>query len=160
MTNTMTRSAILTAIVAVVLTAGACGGGKPAAPVTTESAVQYPEPRYPSYLKPVSSVEEVLPHVRPLVRNKTGFQGAGLGIAKAGDTVTFVTGPDADDMIVAAVKRAMEERDVKVNVVPEYEMVGVSKQDALEYRTDPPLLHLGAGLHGSGHMGRIELSGS
>ncbi len=134
MTNTMNRSAILIAISAVALIAGGCGGGKPAAPVTTGSAVQYPEPRYPSYLKPVSSVEEVLPHVRPLVRNKTGFQGAGLGIAKAGDTVTFVTGPDADDMIVAAVKRAMEERDVKVNVVPEYEMVGVSKQDALEFR--------------------------
>jgi len=75
----------------------------------------------------------VLPHVRPLVRNKTGFQGAGLGIANSGDTVTFVTGSTADPLIVDAVKRAMEERGVKVNVVPEYEMVGVSKADADEY---------------------------
>jgi hypothetical protein len=137
MTLPVRRAAWLATIAAGCALAAACGrgngGAKQRVPAATEAA-QYPEPRYPSYLKPVSSIEEVLPHVRPLVRNKTGFQGAGLGIAKAGDTVTFVTGPDADEMIVGAVKRAMEERDVKVNVVPEYEMVGVSKQDALEYR--------------------------
>jgi hypothetical protein len=134
MTNTVTRSAKWLGIAAATIAAAACGGAqKTAAPAAKEAAVQYPEPRYPSYLKPVSSIEEVLPHVRPLVRNKTGFQGAGLGIVNAGETVTFVTGPDADDMIVAAVKRAMEERGVKVNVVPEYEMVGVSKDDALAY---------------------------
>src|SRR3954469_5360405 len=84
-------------------------------PASTEAGT-YPEPRYPSYLKPVSSIEEVLPHVRPLVRNKTGFQGAGLGIANPGDIVTFVIAPTAEDMIVQAVKRAMEERGVKVNL--------------------------------------------
>ena len=126
------RSA-LAAVILATLAAGGCGR-KETAPGRAEPAVQYPEPRYPSYLRPVSTIEEILPHVRPLVRNKTGFQGAGLGIAKSGDTVTFVTGPDADDLIVQAVKRAMEERGVKVNVVPEYEMVGVSKEDALEFR--------------------------
>src|SRR5258708_40088221 len=88
-----------------------------------DAAIQYPEPRYPSYLKPPASIDEVLPHVRPLVRNKTGFQGAGLGIAQSGDTVTFVLGPDAEDLVVQAVKRAMEERGVHVNLVHEYEMV-------------------------------------
>ena len=36
-------------------------------------------------------------------------------------------------MIVQAVKKAMEERGVKVNVVHEYEVVGVSKEDADAY---------------------------
>jgi hypothetical protein len=83
----------------------------------------------------VSTVEEVLPHVRPLARNKTGVQGAGLGVANPGETVTFVTTSAAHPLIVEAVKRAMEERGVKVNVVPEYEMVGVSKADAVEFQT-------------------------
>jgi hypothetical protein len=134
MTNKCLSRTMRAGALAAALAAGACGGGaKSSASATTDAAVQYPEPRYPSYLKPVSTIEEILPHVRPLVRNKTGFQGAGLGIATAGETVTFVTTPAAEPLIVEAVKRAMEERGVKVNVVPEYEMVGVSKEDALEY---------------------------
>jgi len=100
--------------------------------VRPAAAIQYPEPRYPSYLKPPTSIDEVLPHVRPLVRNKTGFQGAGLGVAQSGDTVTFVLGLDADDLIVQAVKQAMEERGVHVHLVHEYEMVGISRDDALD----------------------------
>jgi len=112
--------------VLVALAGTACRRGAVEQTAATPAAERYPEPRFPSYLKPVTSVEDVLSHVRPLVRNKTGFQGAGLCIANAGDTVTFVTTPTADPLIVEAVKRAMEERKVKVNVVPEYEMVGVS----------------------------------
>jgi hypothetical protein len=131
------RRLALPGVLVVAMAGAACGGSETrqsAAPAAAEPAVQYPEPRYPSYLKPTSSVEEIIQHVRPLVRNKTGFQGAGLGIANPGDTVTFVTSADAEDLIIEAVKRAMEERGVKVNVVPEYEMVGVSKADAMAYR--------------------------
>jgi hypothetical protein len=131
------RRLALPGVLVVAMAGAACGGSETrqsAAPAAAEPAVQYPEPRYPSYLKPTSSVDEIIQHVRPLVRNKTGFQGAGLGIANPGDTVTFVTSADAEDLIVEAVKRAMEERGVKVNVVPEYEMVGVSKADAMAYR--------------------------
>src|SRR4030095_1362013 len=39
----------------------------------------------------------------------------------------------AEDMIVHAVKRAMEERGVKVNLVPEYEVAGVSREDAARF---------------------------
>jgi hypothetical protein len=138
----LSRTAGAAALFAAV-TITACGGGAPAPAATSTSSTAagtsvaggpYPEPRYPSYLKPVSTLEEVLPHVRPLVRNKTGFQGAGLGIVNAGETVVFVTTPAAEPLIVEAVKKAMEERGVKVNVVPEYEMVGVSKDDAFEYQ--------------------------
>ena len=75
----------------------------------------------------------MLPHVRPLARNKIGFQGNGLGIAQAGDTVAFILPATAEDMIVQAVKRAMEERRVKVNLVPEYEVAGVSREDAAAF---------------------------
>lgn len=118
------------------IAASACSGRSgPARDAAAPAALDYPEPRFPAYLKPISKVEEVLPHVRLLARNKTGVQGAGLGVASAGDTVTFVTTSASDPLIVEAVKRAMEERGVKVNVVPEYEMVGISKEDALEYQT-------------------------
>jgi hypothetical protein len=135
MTNKRARCAALAGIIVAAASAGACGRSKPQPDSSSaDAAIQYPEPRYPSYLKPVSTIDEVLPHVRPLVRNKTGFQGAGLGIVKTGETVTFVTTPSAEPLIVEAVKRAMEERGVKINVVPEYEMVGVSKEDALAYQ--------------------------
>ena len=127
-TNGMTIRPCLLFVAALV---AGCGGRSPAAP---DADVRYPEPRFPSYLRAPGSVEEILPHVRPLVRNKTGFQGAGLGIANAGDTVAFVIGPYAEDLIVEAVKRAMEERGVRVNVVHDYEMVGVGREDAREFQ--------------------------
>jgi hypothetical protein len=81
----------------------------------------------------MTSDEKVLPHVRPLARNKIGFQGNGLGIAQAGDTVAFILPATAEDMIVQAVKRAVEERGVKVNLVQEYEVAGVSRDDAARF---------------------------
>ena len=40
----------------------------------------------------------------------------------------------AEDMVVQAIKRAIEERGVKVNLLYEYELVGVSRADAAELR--------------------------
>jgi len=130
MTINRSRSAVSAVVLALVCAAGC----RQTAPAPAETASEsYPEPRFPSYLKPIATVEEVLPHVRPLVRAKTGVQGAGLGVANAGETVTFVTQSTSEPLIVEAVKKAMEERGVKVNVVPEYEMVGISKADADAY---------------------------
>src|ERR1700752_1822230 len=39
--------------------------------------LSYPEPRFPSYLKPPKSIDDMLPAVRVLVRNKSGFLGKG-----------------------------------------------------------------------------------
>jgi hypothetical protein len=125
---------LIAVVAGLVLALAAACSSKPKATEGAAGPAAYPEPRFPSYLKPPSSVEEVVPHVRPLVRNKTGFQGGGLGVAQQGDTVTFVLGPNAEDMIVEGVKRAMEERGVKVNLLHEYEAVGVSREDALEYQ--------------------------
>ena len=129
MTNGIAQ-ACMAAFSVLILAAVACGTRQQSAERT---AVRYPEPRFPSYLKPPASVDEVMPHVRPLARNKIGFQGNGLGIAQAGDTVVFILPATAEDMIVQAVKRAMEERGVKVNLVPEYEVAGVSRDDAAAF---------------------------
>jgi hypothetical protein len=94
----------------------------------------YMEPRFPSYLRPPSSVDEVLPHVRPLVRARVGLQGAGLGIAEPGETVLFVVSIDAEPMILDAVTQAMEERGVNVVIKRDYELVGVSEDEAVAFR--------------------------
>jgi len=99
---------------ALLLLATGCGPKPNAA--DAPGAVAYPPPRYPSYLKPPSSIEEVLPHVRPLARNRTGFQGGGLGIAQPGETVTFVLGPNAEDLIVEY-KAAGNEGDLQSTLV-------------------------------------------
>jgi hypothetical protein len=127
-----TRIAARLGAAALLLLATGCSPKPDAA--DAPGAAAYPAPRYPSYLKPPSSIEEVLPRVRPLARNRTGFQGGGLGIAQPGETVTFVLGPNAEDLIVEGVKKAMEERGVHVNLLHEYEAVGVSHGDALELR--------------------------
>ena len=80
--NRVARGAAAAALAAL---AAACSGGTSApGPGLDRPRPVHPEPRFPSYLKPVSTVEDVLPHVRSLVRTKSGVQGAGLGVANAG----------------------------------------------------------------------------
>ena len=118
----------------------AAGGLRQAAtgPAGQSRRFGYPGAALPSYLKPVS-----IDRGGPAARAAAGpeqdrLPGRRTRHREFGETVTFVTAPGCRDLIVEAVKRAMEERGVKVNVVPEYEMVGVSKEDALEFRPDPP----------------------
>ena len=104
------------------------------APATGPAKADYPEPRFPSYLKPPSSIDEVMPYIRPLVRSRTGLQGAGLGIAEKGETVLFIVATDAEDMIVEAVVKGMSERGVNTIVKRDYEIVGIPREEALDYR--------------------------
>jgi hypothetical protein len=110
-------------------------GGAPRteSPEANSTTGEYPEPRFPSYLKPPSSIEEVMPHVRPLARARHGLQGAGLGLVEKGESVLFVVSSTAEDMIVDAVTKAMEERGVTVTVKRDYEIVGVPRDQALAY---------------------------
>src|SRR5262245_50287798 len=94
MSISRSRSRVLGAAGAVLVLTAGCSS-RPGSRETA-GAADYPRPRYPSYLKPPSSIDDVLPHVRPLARNRTGFQGGGLGIAQPGETVTFVLGPNAE----------------------------------------------------------------
>ncbi len=97
-------------------------------------AHKYLEPRFPSYLRPPKSVDDVMPYARRLVRNNSQRGGKGFGAAQSGQTILIVPIVTADPMILDAITRAMGERKVKVQVVPDYEMVGVSKEAALSVR--------------------------
>ena len=145
-----TRLCTALILVSVALTAAACGGGsgqpaeEKAAPAETTTAGglqarpapegrQYPAPRFPAYLKPLSSIDEVMPQVRVLVRNKSGFLGKGLGILEPGDTVLLVPTAEAEEMIIEAIKRALEERKITVDIKYDYEMVGLTRKQADDF---------------------------
>ena len=98
----------------------------------------YPAPRWPSYLKKPTSVEEIMPHARDLVRNKAGFggnsPGLGLGLLQPGEEVMIVPDTTAEDFVVQALLKALAERGVQADIVPNYKLVGVSKEDAEQIR--------------------------
>ena len=131
------RARVLT-IAIVALAAVACGGSTPTEPPagTTKAgpAITYPGPRFPSYLKPPSTIDEIMPYVRPIARNKSGYQGGGLGLADPGETVLIVASDDGEPLIIDAVQKAMEERGVQVVVRREYEMAGLTKAEADELK--------------------------
>src|SRR5262245_64399352 len=92
----------------------------------TAEPIKYYVPRFPSYTKAPKSVEEVMPFARSVARQATGLQGDGFGILKEGESVALVLTATAEDMVVQAITRALEERGIKVNLLYEYELVGVS----------------------------------
>src|SRR5437870_12620112 len=92
-------------------------------------STKYPAPRFPSYLKPPKSIEDIMPFTRAAVRQTGGRTP--LGLAEKGTTVAIFSEP-AEDMIMQAIKRAYEERGVKVQIVPEHQLLGVSKEEALK----------------------------
>ena len=131
------------AVVAVALFAAACNSPKggstssatssAAAPVETIKA-GYPAPRFPEYLRPPKTVDEMMPQIRRIVRARSGFQGVGLGVMNPGETVGLVVGINADDMTLAALQKGLAERKVKAVILHDYELNGVSREDAQELR--------------------------
>ena len=91
---------------------------------------KYPPPRFPSYLKPPKSIEDVMPFARAAVRQTGGRTP--LGLVEKGMTVAIFTEPAAEDMVMQAIKRAYEERGVKVQIVPEHQLLGVTKEEAIK----------------------------
>jgi hypothetical protein len=129
---------ISSALLATVLISAGCGGNE--TPETaqdsndTSGQAAYPAPRWPSYFKPPTSVDDLLPAARRLVRNTSGFQGKGLGILEAGDEVLLVPTEAADPMVMEAITRALEERKIKPHVKFTYEFLGQTREQALALR--------------------------
>ena len=96
----------------------------------TRKTSRYLEPRFPSYLKRPRSIEDVMPYARRLARNQSQRGGKGLGVTQSGDTAVLVTTLGADPMILEAIRRALEERGVKPQILYEHELVGVPQADA------------------------------
>jgi hypothetical protein len=95
---------------------------------------KYPAPRFPSYTKAPKSIDEIMPYARAIARQTTGLQGDGFGIIKDGESVALVLTATAEDTVVQAIKRAIEERGVKVHQLFDYELVGVSRAEAADLR--------------------------
>ncbi len=115
----------------------ACSDSKPSntqAPAAGAQASgpqeKYPEPRWPSYFKPPKSADDLMPAARVLVRNRSGFQGKGMGILEPGESVLIVHEYTADPMVLEAVRRALVERKITPHIKASYELLGVSKEQA------------------------------
>ena len=117
-----------------------------------ENTTKYPAPRFPSYLKPPKSIEDVMPFARAAVRQTGGRTP--LGLVEKGMATLIVTEVNADPMIMQAIKRAFEERGVKAYVLSEYELLGVNKEDASESHSIFALVHRGTRLYGSAPLAR------
>ena len=97
---------------------------------------QYPAPRFPSYVKQPKSVDDLMPKAREfvLVTGSLGPTAVGMGTFKSGDTLLLVPDVTAEDIPLEAVRRALEERSIKVVIRTEAEMVGLSREDAEFFR--------------------------
>ena len=83
----------------------------------TAEKAGYAPPRFPSYTSAPKSLDEVMPYARALARQTTGLQGDGFGILKEGESVALVLTATSEDLVVQAIKRAIEERGVKVQLL-------------------------------------------
>ena len=92
----------------------------------------YPSPRFPSYLKPPKNIDDIMPYARAAVRQTGGRTP--LGLVEKGSTALIVTDAGAEPVVMQAIKRAYEERGVKVQIVPDNELVGVSAAEARKVR--------------------------
>ena len=111
----------------------ACGGGSQPQPAEkkAEQTMEYRSPRWPSYFKPPTSVDELMPAARTLVRNRSGLQGNGIGILNAGESVLIVANLNGDPVVLDAIKRALEERQITPHIKFGYELIGQTKEQAL-----------------------------
>lgn len=82
-----------------------------------ESA-KYPAPRFPSYLRPPKSIDDIMPFARAAVRQTGGRTP--LGLVEKGMAALIVNEVNADAMVMQAIKKAYEERGVKIYIVSEH----------------------------------------
>src|SRR5258705_3008568 len=78
-------------------------------------STKYPAPRFPSYLKPPKSIDDIMPFARAAVR-QTGARTP-LGLVENGTAALIVTEVGADSMVMQANKRADEQRGGKTYIV-------------------------------------------
>ncbi len=96
-----------------------------------------PPPAFPSYLKKPDNIEQLMPAARAASRQSQGR--APLGLVDAGKHLLIVVGEIRDTrpnmMVQEAIKRAMEERGVKTTVLTIWDLLGMSQEEYLDFRT-------------------------
>jgi hypothetical protein len=131
------KASSVVSLIALLIAGAACrGNGKPAAegeaPGTSQADAAkavYPAPRWPSYFRPPKSVDDLMAPARTLVRNKSGFLGVGMGVLQPGESVLLVPNATSDPMVIEAIRRALNERKVKVHIKYTYEFMGQTRED-------------------------------
>jgi hypothetical protein len=91
---------------------------------------KYPAPRFPSYVKPPKSIDDIMPFARAAVRQTGGRTP--LGLVEKGTLIGLVTEPIADDTVLQAIVRAYKERGVEARIIPEHELAGVNREEVLK----------------------------
>ena len=95
-----------------------------------------PAPAFPSYLRAPGSVEELMPQARAASRQTGGRTP--LGLALPGKQMVIFIGEIRDAwpnmMVQEAIRRALEERGVKVTIVTMWEALGLSESDFRQVR--------------------------
>lgn len=117
------RSVVVGILCACVLAAAMVLGG------ATAFAADYPKPRFPSYLKPPRSVEDLMPAARTAVRQTGGMSP--LGLAKPGQKVLILVPSNQEPMVVEAIIRAFKERGVDATVKYVYDLRGMTREQAI-----------------------------
>src|SRR5687767_11706693 len=89
------------------------------------------QPAFPSYLKKVNSVDELMPQARAAVRQTGGRTP--LGLVLPGKTLLIVVGeirePKPNFMVQEAITRAMKERGANAVVATTWDLLGVAEKD-------------------------------
>jgi hypothetical protein len=98
----------------------------------TTAAEGYPAPRFPKYLRTVTSVEPLMPSARLAVRQIGGRTP--LGLIRSGEHVLLAVPDRQDRLVVDAIKRALEERGAKVTVLFNAQAQGFTDRQARENR--------------------------
>jgi hypothetical protein len=131
----MRQVPLIASVVALVVAVAGCGlSGEEE--TKTESASSFPAPRGPKIVE-ARTVEEALPYARKLVANKSNFLGRGLGELKAGEKALLVTSSSIGasvgaetNIYIDAVMQALRERGVTPILMHDYEIVGVTREQA------------------------------
>jgi len=85
-----------------------------------------PDAKFPDYLKKPGTIEEMMPQARAAVTQKGGRSP--LGLAEPGDVVLVIVPYNADPLIQKAIGQAFNARNIKVHILYENDMVGVSRE--------------------------------
>jgi hypothetical protein len=94
----------------------------------TAAAPGYPAPRFPSYLRTVTTIEPLMVPARLAARQIAGRTP--LGLVRTGEHLFIVTPDEQDPLVFEAVKKALEERGVKVTSAKAYQMQGLTEAQA------------------------------
>lgn len=111
--------------------------------VPASAAPDYPEPRFPKYLRTVTTVEPLMPSARLAVRQIAGRTP--LGLVRAGEHLLIVVPDEQDALVLKAIRAALEERRVKVTTFKSHEMKGLTaEQERANRAAFKPYLTSGA----------------